>query len=49
MAHTKRINDELKLFALKHELLKISLRLQTAFVAEEEQLNMKSRMFRVGA
>jgi hypothetical protein len=49
--------DQLRLFKLKHDLLKISLDLQTAFAADrhlaagqwlKEQLNMvKLRMFRV--
>jgi hypothetical protein len=48
--HTqKRKTDQLRLFTFKHELLKISLRLQTAFAAEthlaegqwlEEYVNM---------
>jgi hypothetical protein len=55
--HTKTKIDQLRLFTFKHELLKIYLRLQTAFAAEihlaegqwlEEQLNtLKLRMFRV--
>jgi hypothetical protein len=50
--------DQLRLFKLKHDLLKISIDLQTAFAADThlaevqwltEQLNMvKLRMFRVG-
>jgi hypothetical protein len=50
--------DQLRLFKFKHDLLKISLHLQTAFAADtnlaegqwlKEQLNMvKLRMFRVG-
>jgi hypothetical protein len=55
---SERTSYNLKLFTLKHELLKISVRSQTAFAAEtcpaegqwlEEQANMlKLRMFRVG-
>jgi hypothetical protein len=51
--------DQLRLFALKYDLLKISIDLQTVFAAEthlterqwlKEQLNVvKLRMFRVGA
>jgi hypothetical protein len=51
--------DQLRLFKLEHDLLKISLDLQTAFAADahlaegqwlKEQLNVvKLRMFRVGA
>jgi hypothetical protein len=50
--------DQLRLFKLKHDLLKISVDLQTAFAAEthlaegqwlKEQLNVvKLRIFRVG-
>jgi hypothetical protein len=50
--------DHLRLFKLKHDLLKISVDLQTAFAADthfaegqwlKEQLNVaKLRMFRVG-
>jgi hypothetical protein len=50
--------DQLRLFTVKHDLLKISVHLQTAFAADthlaegqwlEEQLNVvKLRMFRVG-
>jgi hypothetical protein len=50
--------DQLRLFTLKHNVLKISVDLQTAFDAEthlaegqwlKEQLNvLKLRMFRVG-
>jgi hypothetical protein len=50
--------NHFQLLTLKHEFLKISISLQTAFAAEthvaevqwpEEQVNMlKSRMFRVG-
>jgi hypothetical protein len=50
--------DQPRLFTFKHELIKISVHLQTAFAAEahqagrqwlKEQLNMvKLRMFRVG-
>jgi hypothetical protein len=50
--------DQLRLFKLKHDLLKISVDLQTAFAADthlaegqwlKEQLNVvKLRMFRVG-
>jgi hypothetical protein len=50
--------DQPRLFKLKHDLLKISLDLQTAFAADthlaegqwlKEQLNVaKLRMFRVG-
>jgi hypothetical protein len=44
--------DQLRLFKLKHDLLKISIDLQTAFAAEgqwlKEQLNVVNlRMFRV--
>jgi hypothetical protein len=57
--HTQKDSiGQLKLYALEHELLKLSARLQTAFVAEthlaegkwvEEQVNMlKLRMFRAG-
>jgi hypothetical protein len=54
----ERKMDQLRLFTLKHDSLKISVDLQTAFAAEthlaegqwlKEQLNMvKLRMFRVG-
>jgi hypothetical protein len=50
--------DQLRLFALKHELLKITADVQTAFATDthlaegqwlKEQLNvLKLRMFRVG-
>jgi hypothetical protein len=50
--------DQLRLFTLQHDLLKISVDLQTAFAAEthraegqwlKEQLDLsKLRMFRVG-
>jgi hypothetical protein len=56
---TKQRNmDHIRLFKLKHDLLKISVDLQTAFAADthlaegqwlKEQLNVvKFRMFRVG-
>jgi hypothetical protein len=54
----QRKMDQLRLFKLKHDLLKISVDLQTAFAADihlaegqwlKEQLNVaKLRMFRVG-
>jgi hypothetical protein len=54
----QRKMDQLRLFKLKYDLLKISVDLQTAFAAEthltegqwlKEQLNVvKLRMFRVG-
>jgi hypothetical protein len=56
--HTQKAIDLLRLFTFKHEVLKISARLQTVFAAEthlaegqwlEENVNtVKLRMFRAG-